>query len=139
MKVLNIPARTDAVVALLECGWKAKINKSEHNKLYSAYRNNKTMAFIDIVCFDGSVEYETLVPIKFSDMSMYFVDMLMSGPVILAVLIGTECRFIEAKNIQFAADDLRIIDDELYVMIHAGQFKFVGKVLPIAETEYAQP
>lgn len=137
MKVLNIPAKTDAVRAMLECGWKAKITKAEGNHLYSAYRNDKMMAFIDIACFDTDPEYIQRVPISFKSLQEYFVDLLMSGPVILAVLLGTECRFIEIKNIEFNTKDLQMIDDELCLMIKSSEFKFVGKVIPIAETQYA--
>lgn len=139
MNVIVDKAKADAVVALLECGWKSKILKAEYNAYYSAYRNDKQMAFIDIVCFDADCEYETLVPIKFSDWKGYLIDELMAGKVILAILLGTEVRFIEAKHIPFDIKDVQMVDDELCLMVHASCFKFVGKVIPRSDTEYAGP
>ena len=139
MNVIVDKAKEDSVVALLECGWKAKIVKDECNAYYSAYRNDKQMAFIDIICFDADPEYETSVPIKFKAWNGYLIDLLMAGQVIVAVLLGTEVRFIEVKNIPFDIKDVQMVDDELCLMVHASNFKFVGKVVPRSETEYAGP
>lgn len=141
LTLCNTPAKIDAVRALLGCAWKATLHETDPvGEMCIAKRNGKASALIKIDCY---IEAPDMVvdgiPFRLHEwlahiMSQYGCNV----PVIIVVLLSTEVHFIELKNIPITYDGVMIDDGQVAItFIPTHLLKFVGKVLPIAETEYA--
>lgn len=141
---LNDRAKEEAVVALIGAAWLSNIaplNTPPHsnNSLYYGIRNGKKSAIIHVACYDDDGGYTNRIPVSLFDWAWYQqLRLTFELPIILTVLIGTECKFacVNTLNV-YDEREIVLVDDVPYFEAHISCFRHVGQILPRSETQYA--
>lgn len=139
-------SKLDAVKTILGPAWLAQIGPDQYEKtgLWQASKNGKLTALIEILAYEDEYEYLSAYPLVMAQYSFYYgLHLLAKLPVILVMLLGTECVFVDITKVQINKDTLVLADNAdmhktLTVLIPKSDLKYIGKIIPRADYDAAQ-